>query len=57
MLVNPWGFIFLLLFMCALGMAYGFWVGRIHERDIWKEWWREYDYRRKHARTESGDDK
>lgn len=44
MLVDPWGFIFLLLFMTALGMACGFWIGRVHERDM-----------QAIKRTESGD--
>lgn len=51
MTVNPMGFVGLIFFMFALGMACGFWIGRIHERDIWKEWWRQYDYRRKQDRT------
>lgn len=34
MLVDPMGFVFLLMFMLAFGMACGFWIGRVHERDV-----------------------
>ena len=34
MTVNPMGFVGLIFSMFALGMACGFWIGRVHERDM-----------------------
>lgn len=34
MLIDPTYVVLLMLFMTALGMACGFWIGRIHERDM-----------------------
>ncbi|WP_244785472.1 hypothetical protein [Cupriavidus pauculus] len=37
MLIDPTRAVLLLLFMTALGMACGFWIGRINERDKRRE--------------------